>query len=86
MSSAAASLAARANAQKRHHGATSPEYINARRDHAAAAIETAVAKYLADAPPLTDEQVERIAGLLGGLGSTQVDSSTHGTDKRKTVR
>lgn len=42
-----------------------PERIHAaRRDHAAAMLETAIQRVLADAPPLTPAQRDRIATLL----------------------
>lgn len=38
--------------------------IDARREHAAVKIQTAIERVLAEAPPLTDEQRDRIAALL----------------------
>lgn len=46
------------------HGADSPEVANARRDLRAARLEDAVAKVVAEAPPLTTDQRARIIGLL----------------------
>ncbi|UOW00829.1 hypothetical protein [Agrococcus sp. SCSIO52902] len=40
----------------------------ARRDHAAAKIEIAIERVLAEAPPLTPEQRARIAALLRPAG------------------
>jgi len=71
VASLVASLGARVAAQKRHHGASSAEYLAARQVHAAAAIEGAVEHYLAAAPPLTDEQVERIAERLRGAAGSE---------------
>lgn len=46
------------------HAPDSSEVQDARRDFAAARLEDHVARVLADAPPLTDEQRDRIAALL----------------------
>lgn len=46
------------------HSPDSSEIREARRDFAAARLEDHVARVLADAPPLTHEQRERIASLL----------------------
>lgn len=46
-----------------------PERVTlARRDHAAAKIESYVARVVADAPPLTPAQRDRIASLLQPAG------------------
>ena len=46
-----------------------PERITlARRDHAAAKLETYVERVVADAPPLTPAQRDRIAALLRPAG------------------
>lgn len=45
-----------------------PELVEARRDLAAEVIAQHVAKVLAKAPPLTDQQRDRIAALLRGSG------------------
>lgn len=45
---------------------TDAELIEARRDLAMSKIEAYAAKVVASAPPLTDEQRERLAGLLNG--------------------
>lgn len=60
------SLANSANILKRHHGADSPEYLNAKRDWAAQRLEDHIRNTLADAPPLTEEQARRLSGLLRG--------------------
>jgi hypothetical protein len=57
---------AQAAARARHFGADDPRTVAARREFAAASIEEAVEKYLAAAPQLSDEQVERLAALLRG--------------------
>lgn len=46
------------------HSPDSPEVRKAKRDFTAARLEDHVARVLADAPPLTDAQRERIAYLL----------------------
>ena len=48
----------------RVRSADDPEVEAARRDLRASVLEKHVADILAQAPPLTDEQRERIAGLL----------------------
>lgn len=45
---------------------TDPELIEARRSLRAARLEEHIQRVLAEAPPLTDEQRERIATLLVG--------------------
>mgnify|MGYP001019757591 CR=1 FL=1 len=44
-----------------------PEFLAARRDLAALTLEEHVERVLAKAPPLTDEQAERIARRLRGV-------------------
>ncbi|MBD3941691.1 hypothetical protein IF188_08290 [Microbacterium sp. NEAU-LLC] len=56
--------AARTGATKRHYGANDPRTIAARQDLAALRIEEAVDRALAGAPPLRDEQVERLTATL----------------------
>ena len=51
---------------KRRLGESHPITQAAKRDMTAISIETFVERKLAEAPPLTDEQIERIAGLLRG--------------------
>jgi hypothetical protein len=46
-----------------------PDLVDARRDLAAANIGEYVRKVVSNAPPLTAEQQDRIAALLGGGGS-----------------
>lgn len=45
---------------------TETDIIEARRDLAMAKIEQYAARVVAEAPPFTDEQRERLAGLLNG--------------------
>lgn len=50
------------------HGTPDPaEVADARRELAAARIEDAVSRILAEAPPLTDAQRQHIVVLLGGV-------------------
>lgn len=46
-----------------------PELVSARRNLRAARLEDHVQRVLAEAPPLTDEQRERIAALLRAGGA-----------------
>ena len=48
----------------RDRASDDPELVDARRDLRAAKLEAHVQKVLADAPPLTPEQRDRIATLL----------------------
>jgi hypothetical protein len=57
---------ARVAALSRSREADDPELVGARRDLAAANIEAAIERYVASAPPLTEEQADRIAALLRG--------------------
>lgn len=41
-----------------------PNADEARRDYAARRVEDYISRTLAEAPPLTDDQVSRLAGLL----------------------
>ena len=50
-------------ANMRHH--PNADHTNARRELAASNLEAYVARVVAEAPPLTDEQKHRIASLLG---------------------
>jgi len=52
----------------RQYGRNSPEVAQARRDHAAEKIAAYVARVVADAPPLTTDQRDRIARLLTPAG------------------
>lgn len=53
----------------------------ARRDHAAERLAAFVAKTVAAAPPLTDAQAERIAGLLRGPAASLTASSDSPTTR-----
>lgn len=55
---------ARVAINTRHHGADSPEVVEARRDLAAARIEDYIARTVAAAPPLSDQQRMHLARLL----------------------
>lgn len=46
-----------------------PELIGARRDHAAAKVAHFLERTLAEAPPLTSEQLDRLAAILRGGAS-----------------
>jgi hypothetical protein len=48
------------------HAPDSPLVLEARRDFRAARLEDYIAKTVAEAPPLTDEQRDRLAVLLRG--------------------
>lgn len=48
----------------RSRAADDPDLIRARQSLRAARLEAHIEKALADAPPLTDQQLERIARLL----------------------
>lgn len=48
----------------RSRTADDPDLIEARRNLRAARLEAHIEKALADAPPLSDQQIERIARLL----------------------
>ena len=61
--------ASRIGVLAKHKGAAHPETLAARRDLRAAHLEAAIARATAEAPPLTDEQVERLAALLRGGAS-----------------
>ena len=57
---------ARVAALTRHHPDGSPELSEAKRDHATEALASYVAKVVAQAPPLSPAQRDRIAVLLRG--------------------
>ena len=57
----------RYGAAVRYHGVADPRVSEAKRDLTAATIEAFVERKLAESPQLTDDQVERIAGLLRGV-------------------
>jgi len=48
------------------HGPDSPEVRDAGRDLAAAKLEQYIAKVVADAPPLTTDQRDKLAAILRG--------------------
>ena len=58
------STRARVAALTRSRPADDPELVAARRDLVAARLEEHIRKVVAAAPPLTDEQKQRIAALL----------------------
>ena len=62
----ATSLGARVAVSTRLKGANHPDTLAARQAHAAAAIEDEIERRLAAAPPLSDEQVDRLAALHRG--------------------
>lgn len=57
-------LRGRVASLSRSRPATDPDLIDARRDLAAAKLDAYIKKVVAEAPPLTDEQRDRIAALL----------------------
>lgn len=69
MSSPTAVKLASARVARTAHYGTPEEQSEARRDFAAAKIESAVEKALATAPPLTPAQIKRITGLLRSGGA-----------------
>lgn len=71
-SSVSASTQARARiaALSRSRSADDPELIDARRDLAAANIEAHITRIVAAAPPLSADQRNRLALLLGGANAT----------------
>lgn len=50
----------------RHNGPDDPRLPELQRDLRAAELEEHIRKLVDSAPPLTDEQRSRLAGLLGG--------------------
>jgi hypothetical protein len=64
LSKAAAHHRARIAALSRDRQSDDPELVGARRDLRATRLEDHVARVLAEAPPLSDEQRERIAVVL----------------------
>lgn len=64
LSKAAAHHRARIAALSRDRQADDPDLVGARRDLRATRLEDHVTRVLAEAPPLSDEQRERIATLL----------------------
>lgn len=61
-----ATLKARANALKRHRGVDNPDTIAAATQLRAAVLERHIREVVDAAPPLTDEQRTKLAGLLAG--------------------
>lgn len=61
-------LRGRVASLSRSRPATDPDLIDARRDLAAAKLDAYVKKVVAEAPPLTDAQRDRIAALLCPAG------------------
>lgn len=59
---------ARVAALSRSRDANDPDLKAARRDLRAAKLEEHIQKVVDEAPPLTDEQRVRLAGLLSGGG------------------
>jgi hypothetical protein len=57
---------ARHNALTRYRDPDDPELLNARRDLKAARLADHIRKTVDEAPPLTDAQRARLAGLLSG--------------------
>lgn len=55
---------ARVASLTRSRTADDPDLVNARRNLAAARLEEHIARVVAEAPPLTEEQRDRLAGLL----------------------
>lgn len=55
----------------RSRTADDPELIEARRNLRAASLESHIARILAEAPPLTADQRQRIAGLLTAGGASK---------------
>ncbi len=66
LSAASAHHRARVAALSRSRTPNDPEFLDARRDLRAEMLHSHVARVLAEAPPLTDEQRDRIAALLRG--------------------
>jgi hypothetical protein len=62
---------ARHNGLKSRHGADAPETIAARTELKALAAEEYIRELVAGAPPLTEEQRVRIAGLLRPVGGVR---------------
>lgn len=60
---------ARIGALSRSRTADDPDLVNARRDLKAARLAAYIKKVVDDAPPLTDEQRDRLAVLLRPVAS-----------------
>ena len=59
-------LRSRVAALSRHRDANDPVLIEAKRELVTDTLSRHIEKVVADAPPLTDAQRERIAAALGG--------------------
>jgi hypothetical protein len=57
---------ARVAALTRHHSKDDPKVVDATRDLRAASLEQYIRQVVAEAPPLTNEQREKLAMLLHG--------------------
>lgn len=64
VSKQSAMLRAMSNSLQRYHAADDPELIAARRNLAAEQLAEHVERIVSVAPPLTEEQLERVAALL----------------------
>lgn len=74
MPSAIKSARGRFAALNRYREDDDPELIEAQRDLAAEVLAKHVAKVVADAPPMTPEQRDRIAAILhSGVGGIATD-------------
>lgn len=71
VSPAVAHERARIASLTRSRTADDPELIEARRNLRAASLESHITRILDEAPPLTDEQRHRIAGLLTAGGASK---------------
>ena len=66
ISPAVATERGRVASLSRSRAADDPELVSARRNLYAATLESHIARVLAEAPPLTDDQRRRLAGLFTG--------------------
>lgn len=75
----------RVAALTRSRSATDPDLVKARATLKAANLEEYVARAVAEAPPLTDEQRERIANLLGyrpGAAVSRIDTERQEAERK----
>lgn len=81
--SATLSLSARGRvaALSRSRSADDPELIDARRDLAEAKITAAIERVVADAPPLTSEQRDRLHRIIDGAQPTVLHVSEELRDR-----
>jgi len=63
------SAKSRLGAYERHRGPNDPATLDARRDLRAAVLEDHIKRIVDQAPPLTAEQIDRLAVLLRGGGA-----------------